>query len=126
MVLRVLGADSRECNRLATAYRADHRRASQLLAGRRGWRDLRTDERRIAIQFMTGVGLAHPTNMVRHGITVDRRTDISVTSSGERWPDTYPGGLLVTSQNALGPIWDHTFYALLNDLHVHARSATLE
>ena len=26
----------------------------------------------------------------------------------------------------LGPIWDHTFCALLNDLHVYARSADLE
>jgi len=24
-------------------------------------------------------------------------------------------------QVGLGPIWDHTFRALLNDLHVHAR-----
>jgi len=29
-------------------------------------------------------------------------------------------------QKTLGPIWDHTFCALLNDLRVHARSATLE
>ncbi len=28
-----------------------------------------------------------------------------------------------TSRKALGPIWDHTFCAVLNDLHVHARSA---
>ena len=28
--------------------------------------------------------------------------------------------------SVLGPIWDHTFSALLNDLYVHARSASLE
>ena len=26
--------------------------------------------------------------------------------------------------SVLGPIWDHTFSALLNDLHLHARSAS--
>jgi hypothetical protein len=30
---------------------------------------------------------------------------------------------LTIESGVLGPIWDHTFCALLNDLHVHARSA---
>ena len=36
------------------------------------------------------------------------------------------GVLGVPGQNPLGPIWDHAFYAPLNDLHVHARSVDLD
>ncbi len=73
----VLGANGCHGNGLAATDGASHGRAHKLLAARRCWRDLSADNRWIANQFMAGVGLTHPTNVVRHAVNLIGRADRS-------------------------------------------------